>query len=210
MSGFDTAQASSRQGMTSSVAEIIVQFRPPKTGTANVYGSRRKAPTPLGTATSHSAWVAVSANPDAAGLPSAPAVICTTTMLHSSHTENPMCSAKIDQIRLRLAVGLPTVPQNSGSSGRQSSIQSAPLVEGGADRVDTSASVTVTSESPVAIAVQRNAGLSCLMRLEARNGVLRHRLTAVKRRERCAHRVRNVFVRWEKQNRNKRSSGATH
>ncbi len=138
--GVDNRQANSRHGMTSSVAETIVQLRPPNTGTAKVYGSRRKAPTPLGTATSHSAWVAVRANPDAAGLPSAPAVICTTTMLHSSHTEKPMCSAKIDQIRFRLAIGLPTVSQNSGSSGRQSSIQWRPRVGGGAVRVDASTS----------------------------------------------------------------------
>ena len=43
--------------------------------------------------------------------------------LQISHTEKPRCSAKIDQIRLRRATSFPVVSQNSGSSGRQSSIQ---------------------------------------------------------------------------------------
>src|SRR5262245_12966007 len=72
ISGLDTAHASRRHGINSSSAETMVQLRPPNIGTANVYGSRRKAPTPLGTATSQRASVAVRANPDAAGLPSAP------------------------------------------------------------------------------------------------------------------------------------------
>ena len=59
MSGWPTTQASSRQGISKSAAEMVVQLRPPKTGTAKVYGSRRKAPTPLGTATRHRAWLAV-------------------------------------------------------------------------------------------------------------------------------------------------------
>jgi hypothetical protein len=44
-------------------------------------------------------------------------------MLHNIHTLNPMCSAKMEKIRLRRAIGLPTVAQNTGSSGRQSWIQ---------------------------------------------------------------------------------------
>src|ERR1700757_3307247 len=121
--GWLTAQASNRHGITNRVAEMIVQLRPPKIGTANVYGNRRKAPTPLGTATRHRAWLAVSAQPDGAGWPWAPAVICTTTMLQSIHTLNPTCSAKMEKIRLRRAIALPVVSQNTGSSGRQSSIQ---------------------------------------------------------------------------------------
>lgn len=58
--------------------------------------------------------------------------MCTTTMLHSIHTLNPTCSAKIEKIRLRRAVALPVVSQNSGSSGRQSSIQCRPLCRSGA------------------------------------------------------------------------------
>src|ERR1700739_129670 len=101
--GWLTAQASNRHGITNSDAEMIVQLRPPKIGTANVYGSLRKAPTPLGIATRHKAWLAVNAPPDAAGCPWAPAVIWTTTMLHSIHTLNPTCSAKMEKIRLRRA-----------------------------------------------------------------------------------------------------------
>ncbi|CKW49797.1 Uncharacterised protein [Mycobacterium tuberculosis] len=44
-------------------------------------------------------------------------------MLHSIHTLKPTCSAKMEKIRLRRAIGLPIVSQNTGSSGRQSSIQ---------------------------------------------------------------------------------------
>src|SRR5579863_2069639 len=44
-------------------------------------------------------------------------------MLQISHTENPMCSATIDQIKLRRAVTLPLVSQKVGSSGFQSEIQ---------------------------------------------------------------------------------------
>lgn len=121
--GWLTAQASSRHGITSSAAETVVQLRPPKIGIAKVYGSRRNAPTPLGTATKHRAWLADSAQPDAAGCPGAAAVIWTTTMLHSIHTLKPTCSAKMEKIRLRRAIGLPIVSQNTGSSGRQSSIQ---------------------------------------------------------------------------------------
>src|SRR6185369_13282920 len=44
-------------------------------------------------------------------------------MLHSSQIENPRCSAKIDQMRLRRATNLPVVSQNLGSSGCHSEIQ---------------------------------------------------------------------------------------
>src|SRR5947209_2654544 len=105
------AMATSRQGITNSIAEMVVQLRPPKTGTANVYGSRRKAPTPLGIATRHNAWLAVSAQPDAAACPWGPAVMWTTTMLHNIQTLNPTCSAKMEKIRLRRAIGLPVDSQ---------------------------------------------------------------------------------------------------
>ncbi len=92
--------------------------------------------------------MAVNAKPDAAGAPPAPAVICTTTMLHNIHTEKPMCSAKIEKIRLRRAIGRPTLAQNCGSSGRQSSIQCLPrragaTSAGGGAPVRVSDSVTV-------------------------------------------------------------------
>src|SRR6267154_4002687 len=44
-------------------------------------------------------------------------------MLQISQTENPMCSATIDQMRLRLATTLPVEFQNVSSSGLQSEIQ---------------------------------------------------------------------------------------
>src|SRR5215510_9779995 len=44
-------------------------------------------------------------------------------MLQISQTEKPICSATIDQIRLRRATVLPVVFQNASSSGRQSEIQ---------------------------------------------------------------------------------------
>src|SRR6185312_15555670 len=122
--GWLTAHASSRHGISSSAAEMVVQLRPPKSGTANVYGNLRKAPTPLGRATRNRAWLAVSAHPEAPGWLGCPwppaAVICTTTMLHNIHTLNPTCSAKIEKIKFRRAIALPVVSQNSGSSGRQS------------------------------------------------------------------------------------------
>src|SRR5689334_3967876 len=44
-------------------------------------------------------------------------------MLQISQTENPMCSATIDQMRLRRAIDLPLEFQNASSSGFQSEIQ---------------------------------------------------------------------------------------
>src|SRR6476646_4577075 len=43
-------------------------------------------------------------------------------MLQISPTEKPICSATIDQIRLRRATALPPAFQNASSSGRQSEI----------------------------------------------------------------------------------------
>src|SRR3984893_16562722 len=44
-------------------------------------------------------------------------------MLQISQTEKPICSAKIDQIKLRRAMNLPLEFQNFSSSGFQSEIQ---------------------------------------------------------------------------------------
>src|SRR5580692_13225765 len=46
-------------------------------------------------------------------------------MLQISQTEKPICSATIDQIRLRRAMNLPLAFQNFSSSGFQSEIQVA-------------------------------------------------------------------------------------
>src|SRR5438270_997718 len=48
-------------------------------------------------------------------------------MLQISQTENPMCSATIDQMRLRRAMTLPLDSQNFSSSGFQSEIQAGSL-----------------------------------------------------------------------------------
>src|SRR6478736_8305613 len=115
VSGFCTATAKSSVGMSSRAALIIVQLRPPNLGTANVYGSRSSDPTRLGSATSTKSCCGVNEKP-----------ICSRNAeltLQISQTEKPRCSAKIDQIRLRRATCLPPPSQNSGSSGRQSSIQ---------------------------------------------------------------------------------------
>src|SRR6478735_11629886 len=113
--GSCTATAKSSVGTSSSAALIIVQLRPPNLGTANVYGSRSSDPTRLGSATSTKSCCGVKEKP-----------ICSRNAeltLQISQTEKPRCSAKIDQIRLRLATRRPPPSQNCGSSGRQSSIQ---------------------------------------------------------------------------------------
>src|SRR3954454_15400779 len=43
----------------------------------------------------------------------------TTTTLHRVHTENPMCSEKIEKIRLRRATRRPVDAQKPSSSGSQ-------------------------------------------------------------------------------------------
>ena len=49
--------------------------------------------------------------------------IDTTTIDHSIQTEKPMCSAKIEKPRLRLAMALPRAAQNWSSCGSHLSIQ---------------------------------------------------------------------------------------
>jgi len=114
-SGLLTAQTRPKAGRSNSSAEITVQLRPPKTGTAKVYGMRRVAPTRLGTDTSQNIWSTVSAKPALFS--------CGTTMLHRAHTANPRNSAKIDQIRLRRAMSRPSWIHWSRCSGFQFSIQ---------------------------------------------------------------------------------------
>ena len=82
-------------GTSSSAALKIVQLRPPNRATANVYGSRSTAPTSAGTA--------VSRNLPAGSMPYAGPRNSTSTD-HSVHTEKPMCSEKIEKIRLRRAI----------------------------------------------------------------------------------------------------------
>jgi hypothetical protein len=61
-----------------------------------------------------------------------------TTIVHSTQTLKPRCSAKIDQIRFRWATFLPVVSQKTASSGSQWSIHGsrrAALVRSGAGTV---------------------------------------------------------------------------
>src|SRR5690554_3018532 len=127
VSGRFTTHANPTVGISSNSAEMTVQLRPPKIGTAKVYGTRNKAPTPEATARSVSPSPAVSAQPLAPVATKTPAslyvpYILTTTMDHSSHTENPTCSAAIEKTRLRSATALPLTSQNWGSSGVHRSI----------------------------------------------------------------------------------------
>jgi hypothetical protein len=115
VSGFDTASARPMLGMRRSAAETIVQLRPPKRGTMNVYGMRRVAPTRLGMEMSQKISPVVNSKP-AAGRE-------TTTTDQSCQTTNPRNSAKIDQRRLREATPLPSASHWAVSSGSHPSIQ---------------------------------------------------------------------------------------
>ena len=106
-------------GTSSSSAATMVQFRPPNTPTAKVYGIRSTAPTSVGSAVSRNFW--------AGSKPySGPRKRTSTDQM--LHTEKPMCSLSTEKIRLRRAMALPCVSQNRPSSGRQSSIQEDLLV----------------------------------------------------------------------------------
>ena len=115
VSGRPTTHASPNAGRSRRSAEITVQLRPPKTGTAKVYGTRRKAPTRLGTAMSQNCWSSVRSKPAAGSWG--------TTTLQTAHTQKPRNSAPTEWRRLRRAVAWPPHAQNSGSSGSQWSIQ---------------------------------------------------------------------------------------
>src|SRR6476661_7041856 len=110
-----TTQATADAGRSSRRAEMMVQLRPPKSGTANVYGIRTVAPTRLGTAMSQNCWSRVRLKP-------APGSRGTTT-LHRAQTQKPRNSATTDRLRLRRAIERPPPRQNIGSSGSQWSIQ---------------------------------------------------------------------------------------
>ena len=70
-----------------------------------------REPTRFGTATSTNSCCGVNWKPIF--------ISSAALTLHSSHTEKPRCSAKIDQIKLRFATARPVESQNSGSSGSQ-------------------------------------------------------------------------------------------
>src|ERR687890_230566 len=79
-------------------ALTIVQLRPPKRATANVYGIRSTEPTSAGTA--------VSRNFPAGSTPYCGPRNSTSTD-HIVHTEKPMCSEKMEDARLRRAMRAP-------------------------------------------------------------------------------------------------------
>jgi hypothetical protein len=85
------------------------------------------APTSPGSATNAKSCGAVKAKP-ISGKRAA-------TMLNNCHTENPKNSAKIEKIRLRRAVYLPSLSQNSLFSGFHFSIQPEPVLMPAADLV---------------------------------------------------------------------------
>ena len=102
-------------GISSSEALTAVHSRPPKRGTANVYGIRRNDPTRFGTAVSQNSSPRLSAIPALARF--------RTTIVQRTQTLKPMCSAKIDRARFLRATERPSDAQKRSSSGRQSSIQ---------------------------------------------------------------------------------------
>lgn len=113
-----TTNASSADGTSSSAADITVHNRPPRRGTANVYGIRIAEPTRLGTETSQNDSDTLIGSPAAGRL--------STTTDHSTQIAKPRCSVNTEKIRLRRATRRPVVSQNSSSSGFQCSIQPRP------------------------------------------------------------------------------------
>src|SRR5215210_156627 len=152
-------------GTSSRAALTIVQLRPPNLATANVYGSRTKAPSAVGSV--------VSRNLPAGSMPNTGSGRNSTITDHRLQIENPMCSEKIEKNRLRRATRLPVDCQNSGSSGRQSSIHRPPLgraasVVGGAlacgGRVGAAMATTVATAGFHAVAPRLS---SCSVSLTA-------------------------------------------
>src|SRR4051794_37606988 len=78
-----TTRATSRVGMSSSAALIVVQVRPPNFGTAKVYGSRSVEPIRFGTAVSQNCSDSDSETPTFARL--------ITMIVQSTQTLNPRC-----------------------------------------------------------------------------------------------------------------------
>src|SRR5438552_3696917 len=104
-----TTTASSTVGISSKAALMAVHLLPPNLGTAKVYGRRSMEPTRFGTAVSQNCWGKESL------IPTLPRLI--TTIVHSTQTLKPMCSANTDKTRFFRASDLPVRSQNSSSSG---------------------------------------------------------------------------------------------
>src|SRR5689334_11397013 len=88
----DTVGISSRSALT------IVQLRPPNRATARVYGRRTAEPRAAGSEVSRNFWPAAVAA--TVLMPYSPPGRKSTNTDHSTQTENPMCSEKIEKIRL--------------------------------------------------------------------------------------------------------------
>src|SRR5438552_15633062 len=90
-----SANAATIAGSSNSAALTIVQFRPPNFATANVYGSRKNEPTPAGTVVSRNFC-------DGSKPYSGPRNSTNTD--HSVQIENPMCSDRMEKLKLRRAM----------------------------------------------------------------------------------------------------------
>src|SRR5438309_2374381 len=101
--------------MNSRAALIVVHALPPNLGTANVYGMRSSDPMRLGTSVKRNSSETESVMPMLARL--------RTTIVHSTHTLKPMCSANMEKARFLLATFSPVLSQKDSLSGSQSSIQ---------------------------------------------------------------------------------------
>src|SRR3954468_15490813 len=106
-----TTTASRVAGMSSRLALIVVHTRPPKRGTANVYGMRRVEPIRFGTAVNQNCSGSDSV------MPTFPRF--RTMMVHRTQIEKPRCSAKMEKARFLRAIRRPVFSQNRSSSGSQ-------------------------------------------------------------------------------------------
>src|SRR3954466_9176787 len=141
--GFETQNPSAIVGMSSRLAEMIVQLRPPNLGTMKVYGNRSVAPTRLGIEISQKICEVSNAKPAFGS--------CTTTMLQSCQTMKPRNSAKIDQPRLRRAIEAPAAAHWVAFSGCQPSIHRPARWTSGASGASPSAVVEVLRGAVVVI-----------------------------------------------------------
>src|SRR5437763_6867507 len=109
-----TTMASSSVGISNKVALKVVHALPPNLGTANVYGMRSSEPIRFGMSVNKNSSDTDKLMPALARL--------STTIVHSTHTLKPRCSANIDHARFFRAILPPARSQKTSSSGSQCSI----------------------------------------------------------------------------------------
>ncbi len=102
--------------MSAKVA-MTVHVRPPKTGTARVWGTLRTAPTRVTTDSDRNFCSGVVEKPCSG-------IMNGTSTDQMLHTEKPMCSEAMEAQRLRRATWRPVSSQNRRSSGSQWEIRS--------------------------------------------------------------------------------------